>query len=574
MYVDAFTISALVDEFLDTIVGGRVQDSVVVDSTGIGLEIYANRKRQYLYLSADSSAPRVHVVEQKLRRGMPKPTQLALLFRRYVEGGGIAHVSQPPYERIMHIDVEGKDGETYTIIVEPMERRSNVILVKDGMILDSARRVGPEDNRYRITLPAHEYVAPPPITGRIDPKTITREQVYGIFDQNDDAKVRTAQLIGRRLLGFSPLMSKEVVHRAGYPINQKAKDANADQVYEALTVFMEPLRKREWHPGIVEQDGEVSAFSVYPITHLDGWRSVETISVAMTRYFGMPSGPDGYKVAKKPVREAIIEAQAKERAKLRSMEGSLKDEAELEHLKQSGELILAYQYTFQAGQTEFEAQYDPEGEALTIKLNPDLTPLENAQRYFTKYEKAKRALANVPELVEATRNRLDYLSQLETDIDLAGNWVEIDEVRQILQSMGYWQGQAPRKIGGSGKVGPLRLVTTDGFVMWVGRNSRQNDQTTFGKGGGDDLWLHARDVPGAHVVIKNDGRKIPEEVILQAASIAAYYSKLRNEGNVLVDVTQCKHVRKIKGAAPGMVTYRNEETRTVIPQSEDAFESA
>ncbi|MEO1443338.1 MAG: NFACT RNA binding domain-containing protein, partial [Chloroflexota bacterium] len=187
---------------------------------------------------------------------------------------------------------------------------------------------------------------------------------------------------------------------------------------------------------------------------------------------------------------------------------------------------------------------------------------------------AKSALENVPKLVAETEGRLNYLTQLETDIDLAGSWPEIDEVRQILQSLGYWKGKPAQKIANSGNSGPLRLVSKDGFVMWVGRNSRQNDAATFGKGGGDDLWLHARDVPGAHVVIKFDGRKIPEDVIEQAASIAAFYSKLRIEGNVIVDVTQCKYVKKIKGAAPGMVTYRNEETRTVVPRSEDEFEMA
>ncbi len=571
MYFDAFTTSALVDEFMDNMVGGRVQDSVVVDSTGLGLEIYANRRRQYLYVSADKNAPRVHLTDNKLRRGMPRPSQLALLVRKNLEGGRVTHVSQPPYERIMHIDFESSDGE-FTLIIEPMNRRSNVILVQDGMILDAARRVGADDNRYRVTLPAHEYTPPPPMTGRLDPARLTRESVYGLFDQNTDEKMTTARLIGTRLLGFSPQMCKEVVHIAGADGKQKAADADQDATYDALTAFLKPLLNREWHPGIVEKDGEVTAFSVYPITHLDGWRPVETASEAIVAYYGTPSGPDGYKVAKKPVREALQDALGREGSKLYSMESSLKDEDELETLRQSGELILAYQYTLSDNQTELRAQYDPEGDELVIKLQTDLTPLQNAQRYFKKYDKAKSALQNVPQLVAETRARINYLKQLETDLDLAGNWVEIDEVRQTMREMGLWRGQAPQKIAGGSKSAPMRLVTAHGFVMWVGRNSRQNDAVTFGKGGGDDLWLHARDVPGSHVVIKNDGRDIPEDVIMQAASLAAYYSKLRTEKAVIVDVTQCKYVKKIKGASPGMVTYRNEETRTVVPQSEEVFE--
>lgn len=573
MYIDAFTIAALVDEFMDNIVGGRVQDSVAVDATGIGLEVYANRERQYLYMSADITAPRVHLVKTKLRRGLPRPTQLALLVRKHIEGGRITHVSQPPYERILHIDVESADGR-FTFVIEPMPRRSNVILVQDGMILDAARRIGPEDNRYRVTLPAHEYEPPPPLTGRLDPAKLTREAVYGIFEQNDDDKQQVRRLLTSRLLGFSPLMAKEVVHMMGAPVNQKARDADADALYEALTAFLEPLLRREWRPGVVEQDGEIEAFSVYPVTHMDGWCEIESVSAAMTAYYGAPSGPDGYKIAKKPVREAIKNAIDRERGKLFSMQNSLRAPEEIEELRKSGELILAYQYAIDEEQTELRAQYDPEGDELVIKLQPDLTPVENAQRYFKKYDKAKSAQQNVPKLVAQTKSRIEYLEQLETDIDLAGNWVEIDEVRQILQSMGYWQGQPPRKISSSGKTAPLRVVTPNGFVMWVGRNSRQNDIATFDKGSGDDLWLHARDVPGAHVIIKNDGRPIPEDVIEQAAAIAAYYSKLRTETAALVDVTERKYVKKIKGAAPGMVTYRNEETRTVVPRSEEEFESA
>ena len=573
MYFDVYTISALVDEFTDRIVGGRVQDSVLVDSTGIGLEVYANRERQYLYMSADIQAPRVHLVDTKLRRGMPRPTQLALLVRKKLEGGRITHVSQPRYERIMHIDVESREG-AFRLIIEPMKRRSNVILVEGGMILDAARRVGAEDNRYRVTLPSHEYEPPPPLTGRLDPADLTREEIYGIFEQNDDEKLPVHKLINRRIHGFSPLMAKEALHRAGIDPKDKAHTVDADAAFEAVVDFMRPLLNREWRFGVVEQDGQVEAFSMYEVTHMEGWRPVDSMSDAITEYYGMPSGPDGYKIAKRPVREAIHNAIDRERGKLYSMKNSLQDEDDIEVLRKSGELILAYQYAIQEGQTELEAQYDPEGEPLTIKLRDDLTPMENAKRYFKKYDKAKSARKRVPILIAKAKRRMAYLEQLETDIDLAGNWVEIDEVRQILKDMHYWQGDTPRKISGSGKTGPLRVVTKDGFVMWVGRNARQNDIATFDKGSGDDLWLHARDVPGAHVIIKFDGRDIPEDVILQAASIAAYYSKLRGEGNVLVDVTKRKYVKKIKGAGPGMVTYRNEETRTVVPKDEQAFESA
>jgi predicted ribosome quality control (RQC) complex YloA/Tae2 family protein len=244
------------------------------------------------------------------------------------------------------------------------------------------------------------------------------------------------------------------------------------------------------------------------------------------------------------------------------------DEQDRSILRQSGELILAYQYALQPGQTELKAQYDMDAPELVIKLDPQLSALDNAQAYFGRYDKAKKALDDVPRLISETRNELDYLAQLTTDLEFASSWPEIDEVRQILQAGGHWRGAAAKKIAGSGQSAPLKVVTQDGFVIWVGRNSRQNELVTFGKGGGQDLWLHARGVPGAHVVVKFDGRAIPQEVIEQAASLAAYYSGRRNDGKVEVDVTRCLYVKKIKGAAQGMVTYKNEETLSVVPHDE------
>jgi predicted ribosome quality control (RQC) complex YloA/Tae2 family protein len=571
MYLDVFTLSAFVDEFMDTFVGGRVQDILDVDATGLGLEIYANHQRHYLYMSADNQTPRVHLVDDKLRRGLVKPTQLGLLFRRFVEGGVVNHISQPAWERIIQIEVEGAEGEV-SIIIEPMERRSNILLVQAGVIIDCMRRVGPSENRYRLSLPAHEYMLPPPQTGKHDPFVLTIEDVEGIFQQNQDAKLKTHQLLTSRLLGMSPLLAREIVFHAGGDINQKAADADPDSVLEAIRTVIEPLGRREWQPGIVQTEMGIEAFSVYPLESMSGWKAVQTISEAVAAYYGAPVGADAYKEAKVPVLAAIHEAQVKTRAKLASLERSLTDDSEREILRQSGELILAYQYGLAAGQAELKAQYEVEKPELVIELDPKLSPLENAQRYFDRYNRAKRALDDVPRLVKETKIEVDFLAQLETDLELATNWPEIDEVQQALQAKGYWRGKATRPMGG-GRSAPLRVVTNEGFVIWVGRNSRQNEAVTFDKGHDQDLWLHAREVPGAHVIIKSDGRRIPEMIIEQAAALAAYYSASRNEGRAAVDMTLRKYVKKIKGAGQGMVTYRNEETRMAVPKSEHEFQS-
>ncbi len=207
-----------------------------------------------------------------------------------------------------------------------------------------------------------------------------------------------------------------------------------------------------------------------------------------------------------------------------SLQRSMTDESERELLRKGGELILAYQYAIQPQQTELRAQYDLDAPELVVAIDPALTPLENAQKYFDKYNRAKRALDDVPGLIKQTENELGWLRQLDTDLELASNWLEIDEVQQALQAQGYWKGKPRARMGGAGKSAPLRIVSKDGFVVWVGRNSRQNEIVSFDKGGPQDLWLHARGVAGAHVIVKSDGRQIPEKVIDGAAALAAYYS--------------------------------------------------
>lgn len=573
MNLDVFAISALVDEFLDTFVGGRVQDAIDVNAFAIGLEIYANGKRHYLYMDADQNQPRVYLTGDRVRRGLQRPKQIGLLFRRYVEGGIVTHVSQPDWERILQIDVEGKEGNV-EIIIEPMARRANILLVKDGIILDCMRRVGPEDNRYRLSLPAHEYVPPPPQTGKRNPFTITLEDMVGFFDQAQDPKRKTFQVLSGHLLGVSPLLAREIVFRSEGDIKQKAHDADPDGLFDVLQTILSPLKQRDWQFGVAKDEyGIVEAYSVYPIEHRGTWQPVESMQAAMLAYYGAPIGEDAYNTAKKPVQKAIEEAFAKTQAKLESLQRSMTDDSQREQLRQSGELILAYQYALEENQTLLKAQYDPSEPELEIALDPKLTPLDNAQRYFAKYNKAKRALDDVPRLIKETQAELELLDQLEMDLEMASNWPDIDAVQQILQQKGYWQGKRTKRMGGE-QSAPIRIVTPNGFVIWIGRNSRQNEIVTFKKAGKDDFWLHARDVPGAHVIIKNDGRHIPDEVIDEAASIAAYYSKRRNDGKVPVDITRCKYVKKIKGAGQGMVTYRNERTLTAIPKSEQAFDHA
>ena len=565
MYVDAITTAAVVDELGD-LVGGRVQAVLEPDKLSIGLEIYAQRRRHYLLISADPQTARCHLVPDRLRRGVERPSPLGLLLRKYVDGARLMAVGQPPWERILWLDFSGYEGET-RLIVETMGKLSNIILTAEGEILDCIKRVGPERNRYRVLLPGKPYVPPPPLQ-KLAPEKVTPAHIDEFLRSRPDQPAW--QALVKNIAGISPLFAREVIYRASGDATAPAFDVAAGIVHTAFEELIADVLAKRWSPCVVpDESGErYRAFAAYSLTHLEAWTPVESISAAMAAYFGAPVGPDAYEAARQPVREQIEAALRRVRRKLASLERQVSSQEEIELLRKQGELLLAYAPTLAPGQSEFRAQYDPEGPPLTIRLDPKLSPLENARRYFERYEKAKRAAEDIPKLMRSAQQEIAYLEQLATDLDLAENWPEIDAVREALQEAGYWQGPRTRGPRG-GRPGIRRFTTGDGFVILVGRNAAQNHILLTGRSTADDLWLHARDKPGSHVIIRNDGRPIPDEVIRRAAELAAYYSAGRDDTTVDVDITQRRYVRLIRGGKPGMVTYKNERTLTVRPRGWD-----
>jgi predicted ribosome quality control (RQC) complex YloA/Tae2 family protein len=565
MYVDAVTTSAVVAELNEKILGGRVQAVIEVDEHSIGFEIYA-RQRLYLLVSIDPKTARCQLVSDKLRRGTEKPSTVGLLMRKYLDGAHLKAITQPAWERIIHFDFSGESGDT-RLIVETMDKRSNILLTAEGTILDSLKRVGSDQNRYRVMLPGKPYVPPPP-QEKMLPEQVRAVHLADFLKGSPDAPAWRALV--SNIAGISPLFAHEIIFRASEDAEAPAFDLSGDVVFSAFYAMISDVDNSRWWPCVAKpKEGEgYTAFAAYKLTHMENVESRATISTAMADYFGAPVGIEAYSAGKETVQTQLDEALNRLRRKLASLERQAASDEQIEALRKKGELLYAYAYSIQPKQASFEAQYDPEGPMLTIKLDPALNAIENAKRYFERYEKSKRAHDEIPGLVKLTRQEVSYLEQLATDLTLAESWPEIEEVRQSLHEGGYWRG--PRMRGSQGgKPGIRRLTTPDGFVIFVGRNSAQNHQLVTERSAPHDLWLHVRGIPGSHVIIKNDGRPIPDKVIQRAAETAAYYSAGRTNTSVEVDITERRYVRPIRGGKPGMVNYKNERTLTVKPRKGD-----
>ncbi len=563
MYVDSITLAALADELNTALAGGRVQDVVITTDLSFGLELYANRQRRYLLISAEPKSARCHLVSERFRRGVERPSTFALLIRKYVEGARLVEIVQPAWERILHFDFSGPEGDV-RLIAEFMDQRSNLILTVEGEILDSLRRVGGRGSRQRVILPRQPYVPPPP-QAKVAPDQVTESSLTAILRGAPDSPAWRALV--DTISGVSPLLAREVIARSCGDAEAPAFDLAPKIVYGAFHPIIADALAHHWSPCIVPaEDGKtVRAFAAYRLTTPGPSRPAESMSAALAAYFAAPAAAaDPYASAKQTVGRQIELAAVRIGRKRASLERQAAKADEIESLRKQGEMILTYAATLQPRQTELSAQYDVDGPPLTITLDPDRTAVENARTYFDKYEKAKRAAADVPTLIAAARREAAYLQQLATDLDLAESWPEIDTVREELQQAGYWQGKrtrAPR----SGRPGIRRLTTPDGFVILVGRNAEQNHALVTEKSKPDDLWLHARNVTGSHVIIRNDGRPILDTVIQRAAELAAYYSAARAEASVEVVVTERRHVRPIKGGRPGQVTYKHERVVSARP---------
>lgn len=601
MYFDSLTLAAVADELRETMLGGRVQRVVLPGPLSIGLEVYAGGRRHQLIASAHPQLARVHLVRGKLKRGVEQETPLLLLLRKYLLGGRIVAIDQPPLERMLVLSIvkapdmrnrsvdEGPETNDEghadadelaeheldaeppqlssappgapllrcDLVIEPQDRRSNIILVDDdNLILDSIKRVTRRMSS-RVVLPRQVYEVPPPPERR-DPTGAT---AAGIEAMAAGGKGDLAKAIVATYRGVSPQAAREVVFRA-----VGRAEARLD---EALPFYTVAARLRELFtappaPSLVPGPDGPTAYAPYALTHLAGAEAAPGISAALEAYYGAREAMVGHGQR----REAIAAQLAAARERLVRQRDQIATELAkaqgLESLRWEGEMIFAFLHELRRGQTSLAV------EGRTIALDPRQSPVEQAQERFRQYDKAKSALAGLPERLAAVDGRLAGLDELGVLLALSDEFAQIEQIAREAEELGYLRDHpdpvAARRRNRATQARPLHLVSAEGFDIYVGRSARQNEEVTFRIGRGDDLWVHVRIIHGAHVVVRSGGREVPEATLVAAAGLAAYFSQARDEAAVEVDLCRRALVRKVPGGPPGLVTYSAERTLRVAPR--------
>ena len=583
MPFDIFTTNAIRDELASEVVGGRVDKIIQPSELSVALRIWSPTWSGSILLSADPRQPRVYATQTKLSKGLETPPPFLMLLRKYCTAARIESVEVVRLDRILMLVLNGREHGQVYLRAEIMGNRSNVILTSDeNVILGALKSVGPKQSRTR-RIGAHLPYLPPapqqrnPAFGegrKIDPASEGGENgIRAALGQAPPSMSAVDALVGL-IEGCSPPVARDIVALSGLdaarPVAEQAAAlaAATERMYRRIDVH-------DWQPIVVIRDGVAVDYKAYNEPPTPGAEPAASMSSAVESVSTGMESTDPLLAARRSVRSAVSSRGSEIRARLASLEKGMLGSKDADSLIEQGNLVLGFQYQIGSDDDVLEV---PETN-VRIPLDPQLSPVENAERHFKRGRKAREAGKRLPALIERAQGDARFVEDLDTYIDLAETPTELNRVAAELdERFGNKSARLkPKRPQGAGRI--LTVDLAGEIRILIGRSALQNEEVTFKMAGRGDLWLHVRGAPGAHVVVKGAQFEALEhdeptalEAARTAAALAAYYSKSRSEPAADVIVTRVRDVHRLPGGAPGQVTVRNERTIRVAPQSPDAVQ--
>jgi predicted ribosome quality control (RQC) complex YloA/Tae2 family protein len=550
---DSVVLAAVAQE-----IARRLPLRILRAGPGASWEILLHTDRGVLLFSADPSWARVHFT--RLRPVLPHPQPLADLLRARLVGGRIVRVRQPAFERVLELEVEAADG-LWQLVAEPMGKHANLVLVRDGTVAGVARPVAPHHSRVRPLLPGFPY-RPPPRDPRPAPGEWDAVALEACLRSREEPLWRA---LLRCVAGIGPLLSYEVAWRTGDPEAPCEPGRGAKLALE-LAHLRDDLAQGRFDPRVYGPPGEAAFFTPFPYRCLQTLQSTPvSMSEAVEQVLDARARAAHLKAQRTALLRRIEALLARKTSALQQVRRDLEEAHQLDRLRESGELLLAYAHQVPRGAHSVQLPgYG--GQPVEIPLDPSRSAVENAQEFFRRYAKLRATLRALPARAEALEREVEALHALRVHAEDASTPQELEAVQaDLLAPPGR---KRPRPA-----LPAPRTFTVDGFQVVVGRSNRDNDRVTFRIATPRDLWFHARGLPGAHVVLRTGGRTPSEETVRRVAALAAYYSAGRQAGAVEVDVTERRHVRKPPGSPTGWVTYQRARTLRVAPQPPEGLEA-
>lgn len=573
MPFDGFTIAAITAELDRELAGARIDKIHHPEKEELILSIRMPQgKTHRLLLSANARWARMHLTANR-KANPPRPSAFCMLLRKHLEGGKIKAIKQWGFERLVTIDIEALDDfREWTVrrlICEFMGRHSNIILInpESGVIIDAIKKYGSDVSSYREVLPGKAYIAPPS-QNKLNPLETDYEAFCsGVWAQDDTA---VSEALFSLFSGISPFTARQICLMTGIEPELPAAQCGEyelGKLYQQVDELLQAVQGRTAQATIWYRDGHPVEFAAYPIS-AGPTRGFASINAACDEYYTVKLDAlrlESWKTNLSRHIKAILDKAYKKRY---YQESDLITARNQEQYRIWGELLTTYAHQLDKGMTEAEVEDYTSGQMMVIPLDPRFTPIQNAQRYFKLYNKSRKTIAHLEGLIAANQLDIDYLESVLLSIQEAES---VEEMEEISEELNRDKNRAKGQKSDRPCTVPRRYISSDGLEILVGRNNRQNDHLTLRLSAPHDLWLHTKNIPGSHVIVRlpkkiKSIQEVPDATLEEAALLAAYFSKARQSEKVEVDYTFRSQVRKPGGAKPGMVIYDNYWTIVVNPQ--------
>ena len=587
MVLAGCVIAALTHELKSRLCAGRIDKIYQPETDEIVFAIRNKGNNYRVLLSANSNYPKIHFTKFNKENPMIPPN-FCMVLRKHLLGGRIIDIIQPQFERMVKLIIESSDElnilKTKELIIEMMGRHSNIILInyEDNKIIDSIKRIPLSISRYRQVLPGIKYTMPPS-QNKINPLEIGTGDFFTSVIQNKDKRTSIYKALYMSFTGISPLLSREICYRSSVDENtilSNLDNQTMDSIYKNFTDIIGKIKRKDFTPTIY-YDSTIEKyidFSSIEISHLNYYEKhlFESTNDMLEDFYLKRDSMERIKQRTGDLRKNIRIKLDRMYNKLNNLNMDLKKGYDAKKYRLYGNLITTNIYQIEKGQDEIELVnfYDEGYNIINIPLDKRLTPAQNAQKYFKIYNKAKTAIYEINKQIKKTKAEIGYLEQIIINIEQCTHMSDIEEIRAELEETGILKRKITKKGIDSGKKSNyLKYISSEGFEILVGKNNKQNNDITFKISSKEDLWFHVKDMPGSHVVLRQEGKTPGDSSILEAATLAAYHSKAKNSTKVAVDYTQRKNVKRQHGAKPGMVIYDNYSTILVDSDERSAFKN-
>lgn len=579
MALDGVFLRHIKRELEEKLLGARV-DKIYQPNRDELTVAFRTREAAYRVLfSARADSARVHFTAAQLEN--PKqPPMLCMLLRKRLSGAKLTAIVQPDLERVLHFEFDAinelGDHVTLTLTSEIMGRYSNIILTgEDGKIIDALKRVDAEMSSQRLVLPGVAYRLPPPQEKRSVLEASSQEVTNALKALPGDMELSKALL--SVLQGVSPVVCREIAHRAGRGAELTVKTMDEEQYFRTGFFFQQVKEAAQNVTGTphmaVSAQGKPLDFSFVDIRQYGTAavvKETESFSKLLDDFYGERDHRERMRVREQDLLRLLSTHSERLSRKINHQRAELEQCAKREELRVAGDLISANLFQIEKGAPSVKLQnfYEESLPTVTIKLDPSLTPSQNAQKYYKEYRKAKTAEEKLNEQIDLANRELTYLDSVLDVLSRADTEQDLIEIRSELQEQGYLRAVREKKQKQPAVSAPMKFTTKDGFTVLVGRNTRQNDRLTMKLANNNDVWFHVKNIPGSHTVLVTDGKSPTPAAMEEAAALAALHSRAKDSAQVPVDYTQVRNVSKPQGAKPGMVIYVNYKTMFVTPKQD------